>query len=676
MANLRGFDAAKVMGQSSSLNRVEPLQRARSALAALDPNCDRDNWVRTGMGAHAAGLSFDDFDNWSQGGKTYNARDCQAVWKSFKAGPVTEATLFKMAKDSGWCDEPGASNAIVPVARFEGAVPQPSRATSAENVDAIRVLGLCTSASASHPYIAKKRGTVEGLFVYPVSAPPLSIAGQHVGGFLAVPCWDGAALQTIQFIPPTGGSKVNLPGAAFGDGYFEVGCVGDATCLYIVEGIGQAWAVHSATGAAAVVCFGASRMARVAAALRTKYPYVRLVLVADRGKEPQVQSIAADINGGWCEMPADKPTNYDANDYALEFGYEALSALLDGAKNSPLRYRLMSAADLCSLPPLRWTVRGVLPADGLAALYGPSGSGKSFLVLDIAAAVAGGVYEWFGRRVTQCPVTYCALEGEGGVGKRLQAWSHHHGKPIPGALRFVAQPFSILETGDVDELAKAVQAAGGAGGMVIVDTLNRAAPGADENSSADMGRIISSAKRLQAITGGLVLLVHHTGKDATKGPRGHSSLFASLDGAIEVTRTAETQRQWHVAKSKDDATGETYSFALQVVRLGYDDEGEEITSCVIVNVDFKDQVKRVRLPQGGNQKLVLEALRPLFIKGVTGKPNAPALRPCIELEKAVAAGATSLTCPTDKRTSRARDAITGLISRGVMGCHDGWLWLT
>jgi hypothetical protein len=88
-----------------------------------------------------------------------------------------------------------------------------------------------------------------------------------------------------------------------------------------------------------------------------------------------------------------------------------------------------------------------------------------------------------------------------------------------------------------------------------------------------------------------------------------------------------------------------------------------------------EDVRAVKLPQGGNQRLVLDALRPMFQGGATGKPGAPPLRPCIELEGAVAAGAGKLTCPTDRRATRTREAITGLVSRGVLGLNEGWLWL-
>ncbi len=72
---------------------------------------------------------------------------------------------------------------------------------------------------------------------------------------------------------------------------------------------------------------------------------------------------------------------------------------------------------------------------------------------------------------------------------------------------------------------------------MFIDTLNRSAPDADENSSKDMGLIIDGMKKIQSQCEGLVICVHHTGKDVSKGLRGHSSLLAALDSAIQVERT-------------------------------------------------------------------------------------------------------------------------------------------
>ena len=137
-----------------------------------------------------------------------------------------------------------------------------------------------------------------------------------------------------------------------------------------------------------------------------------------------------------------------------------------------------------------------------------------------------------------------------------------------------------------------------------------------------MGDILESVKRLQRLTKGLVALVHHTGKDSTKGLRGHSSLFAALDAAVEVARDGD-RREWRVAKSKDGQDGDAHPFKLQVETLGVDEHGDPVTSCVVVADTAIENIKRVKMPIGGNQRLVAEALRPLLKAGTTGKPGAP-----------------------------------------------------
>ncbi|QCX50694.1 AAA family ATPase [Ralstonia pseudosolanacearum] len=658
------------------MNGHDELGRARAALFALNAGCAREEWVRTGMAAKAAGLTEDDFLEWSATGDNYGGvRDARSVWRSIKAdGGIGEGTLFKMASELGWRDShahSGAQAARVPTVRpTKAAAPQKPRP------DLLASFSSYPAAAADHPYITAKRGNAEGLRMVPAN-DELTIGGQKVSGWLAIPAFslDGH-LQTVQYVPPPGkGKKLNAPGASFGAGVFVVGEIAADGRVYVCEGIGQAWACARADyKAAAVVTFGCGRFPVVAKALHERFPAARLVFVADRGKESQAEAIAREVSGAWVEMPGDKPENYDANDYEAEHDSEALAELLQAARMPPMRYRLLSGNDLLNAQPLRWFVRGVLPNEGLAALYGPSGSGKSFLALDLCAAVAGGDSEWFGKRVTHAPVTYCALEGERGMGKRAEAWSASKGVLLPTGLRFVTQGIDLREASDVADLAVAVLAAGGRDGLVVVDTLNRAAPGADENASRDMGELIEACKTLQRRIGGLVLLVHHTGKDGAKGLRGHSSLYAALDAAIEVTRTDE-RREWSIAKSKDGMDGERTAFALRVVELGHDEDGEPVTSCVVEADERAVEVQRVKLPQGGNQRIAMDALgEPLRESRDFGKGDAPQTHPCIELEAAVAIVAARLTCEPKRRTERAREAIAGLVTRGVYGAKQGWLW--
>ena len=585
---------------------LDETERAADALNHLDAGCARDEWVRAGMAAKSAGLSFDDFNNWSASAGNYaGENECRTVWKSFDAsGAVTPATLYGMAFAQGWKDPArtphkghNGSRPDIPLGRGEK-VPHKA-ATQAENENVMKVWARCMPATHGDSYIDRKRGSPDGLRVYPARAEPLTIGGVNMTGALVVPCWNDDQLQTLQFIP-LAGDKKNLPGASFNDGFFTVGEITD--CAYIVEGIGQAWACNTATGAAAVVCFGAGRMMTVAKVLRHKYPAARLVIVPDKGKENQAAEIAAAVAGQWVEMPADKPGNYDANDYLQEAGAGALAALLERPQAPPMRYALLSDDDLCKLPPPQWRIKNVLPETGLAAVYGASGSGKSFLVLDAIQSMAAG-HEWFGYKSKPCNVVYCALEGEGGIAGRVSAYRIHHGATAQN-IRYLVQPFSLLEPGDINDLAHAIKANGSSADVVVLDTLNRAAPGADENSSSDMGNLIAAAKRLQTLIGGLVILVHHTGKDATKGLRGHSSLLAALDAAIEVRRDGD-RREWLIAKVKDGQDGASHPFKLEILKIGIDSDEELITSCVAVPDDTPVPAEKAK--KGAKSKLPASA---------------------------------------------------------------------
>ncbi|MFA6312516.1 MAG: AAA family ATPase [Sterolibacterium sp.] len=655
-------------------------ERAISALHALDPGVDREQWVRIGMSAKDAGVSLADFDTWSSRATNYSGeRDVAQVWKSFNGDGVKAATLYGMAIDAGWKDPAkqrhnGHSKRQAITLTASPIRPQKTPHKAVKSVS--ELWAHFAPATDEHAYIIAKRGRADGLRVVP-AADGLSIAGQSVAGWLVVPALslDGE-LRSMQFIPPPGiGKKLNMPGASFDDGLFVVGNLAESARAFILEGIGQTWACWQATGCAAVVTFGSGRMSAVAEILRRRFPALPLVLVADRGKEVQCSEIARAIGGAWAEMPTSKPSNFDCNDYAAEYGADELAELLDKPKAPARRYLMLSAFDLLNAPPLRWLVRGVMPMHGLACMYGASGSGKSFLALDLCAAVADGA-EWFCCHVTAAPVVYIALEGEHGFRQRVDAWQVHHGRDLPAGLRFVMQPFDLRNADDLRELADSVTASGAAGGLLVLDTLSRASGAADENSSKDMGEIVSAAAALQSKLGGTVLLIHHTGKDATKGLRGHSSLFAALDSAIEVART-DDRRAWRIAKSKDDSDSAAHSFRLAVVEIGADEHGDALTSCIVeLDEDAGEAVRSVRLPRGGNQKAVFDVAAELLRDGKhMGEGGAPATRPCVRLDDLIAGCRGRLAVENDRVPERVRLAVTGLVNGGCVKLKDGWIWM-
>lgn len=649
-------------------------ERARRALWSLDAGAERAEWVRAAMAAKAAGLQFDDFEQWSATAGNYAGQaDCAAVWRSIKEdGGIQAGTLFSMAKAAGWQEHNGPQHRPHQTRQKPAQAPQRPEQGKRPPFDVETAWKAGEPATAAHGYITRKAGNPAGLRVY---RGPERIAGQALDRALMVPAYDMAGrLATVQFIPSEG-KKLNAPGRQVA-GAFVVGRItppGEGQSIAVCEGIGQAWSCNAAAGMPAVVAFGSGRMETVARAFQARYPAARLVLIADAGKEDHCARIARDIECAWVEMPAGSPPNFDANDLHQRDGLDALGELLRNPKAPPQRFRLMTADELAALPPVRWRVRGVLPQEGIAAIYGPPGSGKSFLALDVLAAIATG-RPWFGYRVQSAPVLYIALEGEAGIAQRVQAHQTRHG----GAerMRFLAAPLDVRKPTDRADIVRAAKAAGLAGGVLCIDTLAASAPGMDENTSADMGEVIAGLKALQTELGGLVLAVHHSGKDQTRGMRGHSSLLGALDAVIEVSRN-DDRREWRTAKSKDGSDGDAHPFRLDVVELGTDSDGEPLTSCAIEPTERPAEgIRRAALPGGGNQRLAYDAIA-AALKDVRayGKASAPPGRPCIELEAAVTAAAAALPCDQKRRRERAQQAVTGLVSRGNLKHQEGWLWL-
>jgi hypothetical protein len=329
------------------------------------------------------------------------------------------------------------------------------------------------------------------------------------------------------------------------------------------------------------------------------------------------------------------------------------------------------------MPTVKWRLKGVLPYEGLAAMYGPSASGKSFLGFDAGVAISEGA-DWFGIRTTKSTVVYVALEGESGFKNRVAAWELENNRTLPTNMFMVMQPFQITNAADVSELAATIPH----NSVVIVDTLNRAAPTSDENSSKEMGEILQACKKLQGLIGGLVVLVHHTGKDTTKGARGHSSFFAALDSAIEVERSKD-KRSWSIAKAKDGQDGKCFPFNLKLHNLGKDSDGDEITSCTIERVLPNIFIKPP--PQGSKQQAAYRSLKahiaalPNLPLGIAGSTSGV---PSMKFEDAVAYLAGTLTTtPKNKRSNEARRLLTGLhhsghIDTGLDANSDSWCWIT
>ena len=287
---------------------------------------------------------------------------------------------------------------------------------------------------------------------------------------------------------------------------------------------------------------------------------------------------------------------------------------------------------------VKWLVKDMLPAKSFAAIYGRSGAGKSFFAMYIAAMVASG-REAFGLDVEQGDVVYLALEGGAGLRRRRDALMQRYDLPDDLPVHFVKAQMNLRSTlDDLHALIEVIRERGLQPAVIFIDTLARAYAGGEENSSAEMMQFVSVMAALQDALDCAVCVVHHSGKDETRGMRGSSALLAAVDAELELTRISDDDATEPVCtvkstKQKDGMDGLSWSFRLDLMHVSQIDP--DATSLVVhplnEDVEAKRRADPNRLPPG--QKAVFDALKEAIEDGGqrVGLDRIPSDALCVKL---------------------------------------------
>lgn len=307
------------------------------------------------------------------------------------------------------------------------------------------------------------------------------------------------------------------------------------------------------------------------------------------------------------------PTKLDQFDHAPRLNGR-LRAIPQAPRPSlPARRPLGQLVWLSDISPVlsqAYVVKDLILSDSLVLFYGGPNVGKSILVLWLGLHVSGG-QQWWGHSVRPGLVIYVACEGGSGIRNRLAACKQE--APWTRGAPFAVLPQTVdlldpnADTGLlIDKIRDAEEVAGTKVAVVVLDTLARVMVGGDENDGREMSGFIANVDRIRAETGAAVIIIHHCGKDATKGARGHSSLKAAVDTEILV-EGQEGIRTATVTKQRDLPSGKVYGFELVPVEIGTDPEdGLPVTSCVVREAEATSRKKR---PGGKNQDALLAGLK-------------------------------------------------------------------
>jgi len=230
-------------------------------------------------------------------------------------------------------------------------------------------------------------------------------------------------------------------------------------------------------------------------------------------------------------------------------------------------------------------VKGLIPRVGIVAVWGPPKCGKGFWAFDLALHSALG-WEYRGRRVIAGTVVYCAFEGAEGFNARAAAFRQHHNIAPDVEVQFFLMPTRLDLVKDHAGLIASIQEQSEAPVLVVLDTLNRSLRGS-ESSDEDMTAYLNAADAIREAFECAVLIVHPCGVDGTR-PRGHTSLTGTVDAQLAVKRDVADNVLVTVEHMKDGAEGDVIASRLERVELGADEDGDPITSCVIVPAEISD----------------------------------------------------------------------------------------
>jgi AAA domain/DnaB-like helicase N terminal domain len=341
---------------------------------------------------------------------------------------------------------------------------------------------------------------------------------------------------------------------------------------------------------------------------------------------------------------------------------------------------------------IEYVIKGVLARLDIAAAYGPTQAGKTFLALDLTWAIAQGK-RWRGRRVKRAPVLYIPLEGRSGFRNRVRAMVMEHGA-TDGYFAWLDAPIVLSRgaLGDASEahiireaktLARRCPKAGKPPeqvGAIVIDTYARALGGDVENDADSVAALMARLDRISRATGAAILLTAHPGKDATKGLRGSYALPAALDVVLRVEREGDApERTVHVEKMRDGEEGQVDAFTLKTIHLGEDQDGDPVASCVIAPAKIA-RAKKPKSPKPGSAAAkALDELADLVLTGhgeQVANGRAPPGAECVPIEKwSAACRQKGLSTGEDNAERQAfHRAKSDLEMGGIVCVYNGYCW--
>jgi hypothetical protein len=242
------------------------------------------------------------------------------------------------------------------------------------------------------------------------------------------------------------------------------------------------------------------------------------------------------------------------------------------SEKSSFNWTGVTAALTRVLPPVPWLIEEMELGPGRpCGLWGLGGGGKTWDAIELSVSVATGT-DAFGKfKVRQGTVSYLSHE----LGLRPITDRHRriaNGRKLQledfgDRLRIAALPKIYLNSKDAEQ--HYLDAFDGVD-FVVLDSLRRALPGADENAS-EISNYLDILNRVSDKTGATFLVLHHFGKggveDARLSGRGSSAIMDGSGCIWTLEGKDAAPRKMTQIRAHDDGDGGRKPFYIAMDRV-------------------------------------------------------------------------------------------------------------
>ena len=325
-------------------------------------------------------------------------------------------------------------------------------------------------------------------------------------------------------------------------------------------------------------------------------------------------------------------------------------------------------------------IEGLISKGTINFIYGEPSSGKSIFAVRLAACLAKGKPNYFGYECKESAFVYWPHEEPYGVIEKTAAvvQTEHlqlmddtkfgitfgdgfglQGASLEKAIYGIQQAFNELF--DQSFIHKPYLSFEEHSRVLIIDTWAAVTAGMDENSAKDMGRAIKAIKKLQSSLNCSVFIVHHSGKDGSRGLRGHSGIHAAADNVWRISK----QRNMHVVevtKAKHHSGNKRFGFEVGTHNVTFENGKTEksLPFCDPLSADSVKQVRTLSVVE----RLVISQLDELEQEGMLSLSRRQ-LADALEGSE----GVSSDSANREKAVDRAVSSLLAnkLISEGIGG---------